>query len=198
MSKLVKKQTHMLQNGDVIYFVYRKSEPEHSELLLGLNLKFEKKIPRFHAVYFFPRHRLCIPLHQNRAAALPGNLWWADRRFSLMLVSCCCRGSWLTLWPLSVQKTHMHPTIVWALSRLQRGFSLWSPWCSQKHLVISDRKTLSPPPQVPAFASGATLGPALTFPVGSASWFLSAVENNVSLFGIQHDIMKVNRFQGYW
>uniref|UniRef100_A0A8D3BC22 E3 ubiquitin-protein ligase CHFR n=1 Tax=Scophthalmus maximus TaxID=52904 RepID=A0A8D3BC22_SCOMX len=31
MSKLVKKQTHMLQNGDVIYFVYRKSEPEHSE-----------------------------------------------------------------------------------------------------------------------------------------------------------------------
>uniref|UniRef100_A0A3Q4G1J4 FHA domain-containing protein n=1 Tax=Neolamprologus brichardi TaxID=32507 RepID=A0A3Q4G1J4_NEOBR len=31
MSKLVKKQTHMLQNGDVIYFVYRKSEPEQSE-----------------------------------------------------------------------------------------------------------------------------------------------------------------------
>uniref|UniRef100_A0AAQ5XXT4 E3 ubiquitin-protein ligase CHFR n=1 Tax=Amphiprion ocellaris TaxID=80972 RepID=A0AAQ5XXT4_AMPOC len=32
MSKLVKKQTHMLQSGDVIYFVYRKSEPEQSEL----------------------------------------------------------------------------------------------------------------------------------------------------------------------
>lgn len=31
MSKLVKKQTYMLQNGDVIYFVYRKSEPEQSE-----------------------------------------------------------------------------------------------------------------------------------------------------------------------
>uniref|UniRef100_A0A8C6NNT9 E3 ubiquitin-protein ligase CHFR n=1 Tax=Nothobranchius furzeri TaxID=105023 RepID=A0A8C6NNT9_NOTFU len=30
MSKLVKKQSHMLQNGDVIYFVYRKSEPEQS------------------------------------------------------------------------------------------------------------------------------------------------------------------------
>ncbi|XP_054466538.1 E3 ubiquitin-protein ligase CHFR [Anoplopoma fimbria] len=30
MSKLVKKQTHMLQNGDVIYFVYRKSEPEQN------------------------------------------------------------------------------------------------------------------------------------------------------------------------
>ncbi|XP_077457887.1 E3 ubiquitin-protein ligase CHFR isoform X3 [Stigmatopora argus] len=28
MSKLVKKQTHMLQNGDVIYFVYRKSQPK--------------------------------------------------------------------------------------------------------------------------------------------------------------------------
>uniref|UniRef100_A0A8K9WMA1 E3 ubiquitin-protein ligase CHFR n=1 Tax=Oncorhynchus mykiss TaxID=8022 RepID=A0A8K9WMA1_ONCMY len=30
MSKLVKKQVHMLQNGDVIYFVYRKNEPELS------------------------------------------------------------------------------------------------------------------------------------------------------------------------
>ncbi|XP_056275631.1 E3 ubiquitin-protein ligase CHFR isoform X3 [Pseudoliparis swirei] len=30
MSKLVKKQTHMLQTGDVIYFVYRKSEPEQN------------------------------------------------------------------------------------------------------------------------------------------------------------------------
>ncbi|XP_065106890.1 E3 ubiquitin-protein ligase CHFR [Paramisgurnus dabryanus] len=30
MSKLVKKQTHLLQNGDVIYFVYRKSEPEQN------------------------------------------------------------------------------------------------------------------------------------------------------------------------
>uniref|UniRef100_A0A665X4Y1 E3 ubiquitin-protein ligase CHFR n=1 Tax=Echeneis naucrates TaxID=173247 RepID=A0A665X4Y1_ECHNA len=29
-SKLVKKQTHMLQNGDIIYFVYRKSEPEQN------------------------------------------------------------------------------------------------------------------------------------------------------------------------
>lgn len=34
MSKLVKKQTHMLQSGDVIYFVYRKSEPEQSELFI--------------------------------------------------------------------------------------------------------------------------------------------------------------------
>lgn len=34
MSKLVKKQTHMLQHGDVIYFVYRKSEPEQSGLLI--------------------------------------------------------------------------------------------------------------------------------------------------------------------
>ncbi|KAM3610304.1 uncharacterized protein V6R79_002096 [Siganus canaliculatus] len=29
-SKLVKNQCHMLQNGDVIYFVYRKSEPEQN------------------------------------------------------------------------------------------------------------------------------------------------------------------------
>nr|XP_061804424.1 E3 ubiquitin-protein ligase CHFR-like [Nerophis lumbriciformis] len=28
MSKLVKKQTHMLQNGDVLYFVYGKNQPE--------------------------------------------------------------------------------------------------------------------------------------------------------------------------
>uniref|UniRef100_A0AAY4C2E7 E3 ubiquitin-protein ligase CHFR n=1 Tax=Denticeps clupeoides TaxID=299321 RepID=A0AAY4C2E7_9TELE len=33
MSKLVKKQKHFLQNGDVIYFVYRKNEPEQSEYL---------------------------------------------------------------------------------------------------------------------------------------------------------------------
>ncbi|XP_017306906.1 E3 ubiquitin-protein ligase CHFR [Ictalurus punctatus] len=30
MSKLLKKQRHLLQNGDVIYFVYRKSEPEQN------------------------------------------------------------------------------------------------------------------------------------------------------------------------
>lgn len=30
MSKVVKKQTHLLQNGDVIYFVYRKNEPEQN------------------------------------------------------------------------------------------------------------------------------------------------------------------------
>lgn len=38
MSKLVKKQTHMLQHGDVIYFVYRKSEPEQSELLIFFSM----------------------------------------------------------------------------------------------------------------------------------------------------------------
>ncbi|KAM6965407.1 E3 ubiquitin-protein ligase CHFR [Aplochiton taeniatus] len=31
MSKLVKKQVHILQHGDVIYFVYRKHEPEQSD-----------------------------------------------------------------------------------------------------------------------------------------------------------------------
>uniref|UniRef100_A0A3Q2U5T1 Checkpoint with forkhead and ring finger domains, E3 ubiquitin protein ligase n=1 Tax=Fundulus heteroclitus TaxID=8078 RepID=A0A3Q2U5T1_FUNHE len=31
LSKVVKRQTYQLQHGDVIYFVYRKSEPEHSK-----------------------------------------------------------------------------------------------------------------------------------------------------------------------
>lgn len=31
LSKVVKKQAHVLQNRDVIYFVYRKSEPEQSK-----------------------------------------------------------------------------------------------------------------------------------------------------------------------
>lgn len=31
MSKVVKKQTHLLQNDDVIHFVYRKNEPEQSK-----------------------------------------------------------------------------------------------------------------------------------------------------------------------
>ncbi len=39
MSKLVKKQTHVLQHGDVIYFVYRKSEPEQSELFMSLAMR---------------------------------------------------------------------------------------------------------------------------------------------------------------
>uniref|UniRef100_A0A8C1ZAW5 E3 ubiquitin-protein ligase CHFR n=1 Tax=Cyprinus carpio TaxID=7962 RepID=A0A8C1ZAW5_CYPCA len=30
MSKVVKKQMHLLQNGDIIHFVYRKNEPEHN------------------------------------------------------------------------------------------------------------------------------------------------------------------------
>uniref|UniRef100_A0A8C5FB55 Checkpoint with forkhead and ring finger domains, E3 ubiquitin protein ligase n=1 Tax=Gadus morhua TaxID=8049 RepID=A0A8C5FB55_GADMO len=38
MSKLVKKQLHMVQNGDVIHFVYRKNEPEQSECLFCLML----------------------------------------------------------------------------------------------------------------------------------------------------------------
>uniref|UniRef100_A0AAQ6AAH8 E3 ubiquitin-protein ligase CHFR n=1 Tax=Amphiprion ocellaris TaxID=80972 RepID=A0AAQ6AAH8_AMPOC len=39
MSKLVKKQTHMLQSGDVIYFVYRKSEPEQRVLMSLFDLE---------------------------------------------------------------------------------------------------------------------------------------------------------------
>lgn len=56
MSKLVKKQTHVLQNGDVIYFVYRKSEPEQSELPLALKGKLDRIYITFHTVYiFFPQ-----------------------------------------------------------------------------------------------------------------------------------------------
>uniref|UniRef100_A0A674EYM5 E3 ubiquitin-protein ligase CHFR n=1 Tax=Salmo trutta TaxID=8032 RepID=A0A674EYM5_SALTR len=36
MSKLVKKQIHMLQNGDVIYFVYRKNEPEQTAVCVSV------------------------------------------------------------------------------------------------------------------------------------------------------------------
>uniref|UniRef100_A0A8C7JBX7 E3 ubiquitin-protein ligase CHFR n=1 Tax=Oncorhynchus kisutch TaxID=8019 RepID=A0A8C7JBX7_ONCKI len=45
MSKLVKKQVHMLQNGDVIYFVYRKNEPE-----LSMFFFFPLLIGVFHSV----------------------------------------------------------------------------------------------------------------------------------------------------
>uniref|UniRef100_A0A665X5Q5 E3 ubiquitin-protein ligase CHFR n=1 Tax=Echeneis naucrates TaxID=173247 RepID=A0A665X5Q5_ECHNA len=45
-SKLVKKQTHMLQNGDIIYFVYRKSEPEQtSEMSLSVEPVMLTKAP---------------------------------------------------------------------------------------------------------------------------------------------------------
>lgn len=52
MSKLVKKQTHMLQNGDVIYFVYRKSEPEQSELFILFPMRM------FIWIYFKERQHL--------------------------------------------------------------------------------------------------------------------------------------------
>ncbi|XP_022048509.1 E3 ubiquitin-protein ligase CHFR [Acanthochromis polyacanthus] len=42
MSKLVKKQTHMLQSGDVIYFVYRKSEPEQNIAYVYHSIKPEQ------------------------------------------------------------------------------------------------------------------------------------------------------------
>ncbi|XP_034451842.1 E3 ubiquitin-protein ligase CHFR isoform X1 [Hippoglossus hippoglossus] len=44
MSKLVKKQTHMLQSGDVIYFVYRKSEPEQNIAYVYHSIKTEQAI----------------------------------------------------------------------------------------------------------------------------------------------------------
>ncbi|XP_038869438.1 E3 ubiquitin-protein ligase CHFR-like isoform X1 [Salvelinus namaycush] len=42
MSKLVKKQIHMLQNGDVIYFVYRKNEPEQNIAYMYQSIKPER------------------------------------------------------------------------------------------------------------------------------------------------------------
>ncbi|KAJ4942078.1 hypothetical protein JOQ06_012095 [Pogonophryne albipinna] len=47
MSKLVKKQTHMLQNGDVIYFVYRKSEPEQNIAYVYHSIKMEEAISHY-------------------------------------------------------------------------------------------------------------------------------------------------------
>ncbi|KAF1388790.1 hypothetical protein PFLUV_G00066310 [Perca fluviatilis] len=44
MSKLVRKQTHILQNGDVIYFVYRKSEPEQNIAYVYHSIKTEQAI----------------------------------------------------------------------------------------------------------------------------------------------------------
>ncbi|XP_026177842.1 E3 ubiquitin-protein ligase CHFR [Mastacembelus armatus] len=44
MSKVVKRQTHMLQNGDVIYFVYRKSEPEQNIAYVYHSIKSEQAI----------------------------------------------------------------------------------------------------------------------------------------------------------
>lgn len=35
-----------------------------------------------------PRRGLCVPLHQKRAAALPGWLWWADGSFPLTSLLC--------------------------------------------------------------------------------------------------------------
>ncbi|KAM9744301.1 E3 ubiquitin-protein ligase CHFR isoform 1-T1 [Menidia menidia] len=42
MSKVVRRQTHMLQNGDVIYFVYRKSEPEQNIAYVFHSIKMEQ------------------------------------------------------------------------------------------------------------------------------------------------------------
>lgn len=45
LSKVVKKQTHVLQNGDVIYFVYRKSEPEQNIAYVYHSLNTEEAAP---------------------------------------------------------------------------------------------------------------------------------------------------------
>ncbi|KAF7657697.1 hypothetical protein LDENG_00023080 [Lucifuga dentata] len=45
MSKLVKKQSHLLQNGDVIYFVYRKNEPEQNIAYVYHSITAEQAVP---------------------------------------------------------------------------------------------------------------------------------------------------------
>ncbi|XP_043967448.1 E3 ubiquitin-protein ligase CHFR isoform X2 [Gambusia affinis] len=44
-SKVVKKQTHVLQNGDVIYFVYRKSDPDQNIAYVYHSLITEAAVP---------------------------------------------------------------------------------------------------------------------------------------------------------
>ncbi|XP_014841479.1 PREDICTED: E3 ubiquitin-protein ligase CHFR [Poecilia mexicana] len=44
-SKVVRKQTHVLQNGDVIYFVYRKSDPDQNIAYVYHSLNMEAAVP---------------------------------------------------------------------------------------------------------------------------------------------------------
>ncbi|XP_077378368.1 E3 ubiquitin-protein ligase CHFR isoform X2 [Festucalex cinctus] len=48
MAKLVKKQTHMLQNGDVIYFVYKKHEPEQNIAYVYYAISTEQAVLQEH------------------------------------------------------------------------------------------------------------------------------------------------------
>lgn len=78
MSKLVKRQTYMLQNGDVIHFVYKKSEPEQSKFL-NIRLCFymnwsEAKADNDTTCQLF-RHCLCVPFNPNGASHFTTKLW---------------------------------------------------------------------------------------------------------------------------
>uniref|UniRef100_A0A672J0I6 E3 ubiquitin-protein ligase CHFR n=1 Tax=Salarias fasciatus TaxID=181472 RepID=A0A672J0I6_SALFA len=53
MSKLVKRQTHMLQNGDVIYFVYRKHEPEQNIAYVYQSIKEQEAASQRNSVTVF-------------------------------------------------------------------------------------------------------------------------------------------------
>lgn len=59
MSKLVKKQTHVLHNGDVIYFVYRKSEPEQNIAYVFHSINSEKAVS--HTTCGTSAH-VCVPV----------------------------------------------------------------------------------------------------------------------------------------
>uniref|UniRef100_A0A4W5MLE2 E3 ubiquitin-protein ligase CHFR n=1 Tax=Hucho hucho TaxID=62062 RepID=A0A4W5MLE2_9TELE len=78
MSKLVKKQIHMLQNGDVIYFVYRKNEPELSmifPILIGVfhSQALEEPQPStssYHLLHTFSRSSAASLLHSSASGRL--------------------------------------------------------------------------------------------------------------------------------
>lgn len=100
MSKLVKKQTHMLQNGDVIYFVYRKSEPEQSELLLGFHLKCKENWKISYSIFCSPdvayvyhsirtEQPLCQDGYGEQTAA---SLWCCFHVVIVSPGSCCGLG----------------------------------------------------------------------------------------------------------
>uniref|UniRef100_UPI0037E8D7FB E3 ubiquitin-protein ligase CHFR n=1 Tax=Semicossyphus pulcher TaxID=241346 RepID=UPI0037E8D7FB len=64
MSKLVKKQTHALQSGDVIYFVYRKSEPEQNIAYVYHSIKEEQS---------FSHHSFDVERSAHSPAPLPSS-----------------------------------------------------------------------------------------------------------------------------
>ncbi|KAM9858708.1 E3 ubiquitin-protein ligase CHFR isoform 2-T4 [Aulostomus maculatus] len=60
-AKLVKRQSHMLQSGDVIYFVYRKNEPEQNVAYVYHSVQAEHDVSQTHEDTDRLAHRLTPP-----------------------------------------------------------------------------------------------------------------------------------------